>query len=127
MFIMMMTQNGIINEYHHMVSNGTSGFLLFGPYMELQAGYYEVIFTIALTEYYQEHIATLDVSSANDDISFANELRIYNHDFLEGSTQRFTIPFSLAEDTSHIEFRAFVTNDTILAIESVTLSRFNNY
>jgi hypothetical protein len=121
------TQNGkrISEPSGKIVSNGEQGFLLFGPYMTLVGGVYEVVFTLSLAEFTQGNVAVLDVGMYRMGTPVIAEFSIYADDFIE-SSQEFTISFDLSEFAFDVEFRIFTTEGTILTVESVVLSRLSN-
>ena len=115
------TQNGKLTE-RGMASDGTTGFVLYGPYITLPPGSFSATIKMCLKNQSYEQIAWADVY-ATPDLLFS--LPIFVNDFDEGSLA-LTLPFYLHETTSHIEFRVVTREGTVLTVESVFLRRYGN-
>lgn len=108
------TDNGL-------TSDGTEGFLMFGPYMFLDVGEYEAIFTLTLDSYTQNHAGFLDVVK----LLGAEELSRFsmNVDDFESDFQMFSLAFQLYEAATDLEFRVFSSLGTVLTVSDITLIR----
>lgn len=98
-------------------SNGNEGFFVYGPYIELPRGTYEVNFEL---EYISgdENLGYCDISSHAGEKIF-KKAEFKKSDFSEGMFT-VTIPFSLADKTNRIEFRVFTNNGTVVRLKNLT-------
>jgi hypothetical protein len=100
-------------KYHDTVASPTCGLehlagrqgVVYGPYITLPAGRYEVDFHLSTPELTPRTVATIDVAS-----NLGNEIHavrdIHGDDFNSaGVLQAFTLPFSLDHETKRVEFR----------------------
>jgi len=101
------------------ISSGDFGYLLFGPFIELDAGQWEIEFDITIVDYTQEPLGLIDVVSSSGLVQIA-EYFISPESF-SSSVQTFTLPFSLDEHAYDVEFRVLALEGTILSVDAVTL------
>jgi len=116
-----LTQNGSwVNS--GLRSDGSFGQLLFGPYIGLLSGSYEIAFTISVESHNSTRTATLNVNGLYLEDK-AEEIHLIASDFIGNGSHKFVIPFTLSRFTRDIEFRVRTYDGTILTVEGLTLTR----
>jgi len=96
--------------------------LLFGLYIGLLSGSYEIAFTISVDNHSSFRTATLGVNGLNYEDK-VEEMHLVASDFIGNGSHKFVIPFTLSRFTRNIEFRVRTYDGTILTVEGLTLTR----
>jgi len=109
-------------ETRTFVSDGSEGFLLFGPYMSLESGIYKVELHIRLLESRQYELGRVEVYSqySGEPQVFAQK-RLSPDLFNDEHEALIILPFSLSMNQDGVEYRVFVTEGTILQVETITI------
>jgi len=117
------SSNGTLQEAGW-VSGREGGALIFGPYLSLGPGQYEVVLTATLESYEHYQVAVFDVGIHVGDARhhFRSYASMYASCFARASTQRFSIPFMLETNACNIEFRVFTTRGAVVTVESVVIT-----
>jgi len=112
------------------ISNGTEGFLLFGPYVSLESGNYSAEFHIRIVGSMQYELGRLEVYSkySAETSRYSEESQVFAYENLtinlfNNEHEAVVLPFSLPIDKNDIEYRIFVTEGTILQVEKVIIRR----
>lgn len=100
-------------------SNGKKGFLLYGPYLNLERGYYETTLSLEYISGNGE-IGFYDIA-ANGGKTIIQHGNLDSHDFVNGEL-KLSIPFSLAEKTNNVEFRLYTNAGTDIKVKEITYS-----
>jgi len=114
------THNGAFTE-EGLMSDGREGFLLFGPYIELERGTYEVAITLTLHNSTYDRLAVID-SVAEFGIDTFFSYYVYSNDF-EYRTQTFTIPFTIEEKASNFEIRLQTKEGSYITLNQIELRK----
>jgi len=105
------------------ISNGDSGFLVFGPYSNLEtlSASYTAVFKLRLVEHSNEDLGYIDISMIDGAVIVArfNLAPEMFTDAIEGD--EFIVEFTLPEWANSIEYRVFVSEGTILQVISITI------
>jgi len=103
-------------------SDGTRGYIIFGPYVTMPAGLYEIDVELDIEwqgEVHKETLGHLDIHSRYSgqlfQRDFTNEDVMYN--------QIFTMPLALTVDLEAVEFRVFAEEGTRMAVRSVVVRK----
>ncbi len=101
-------------------STGEQGFLIYGPYISLRAGEYQ----INIKGEYESGTFTND--SYFDIVYGGGKKQVSKYvnlqQFTNGNTFNIDITFTLEDDVSNCEFRLYVNEGVICSIEDITLS-----
>lgn len=111
------TQNGIISNTS-IISNGKKGFLIYGPYIDIDKGEYEICFN--------GQIVKNGLQEGYIDITFNNGKNVLTRkQFSYDKAQSFSmnIEFKAIEVLKNVEFRLFVNENVFLRIDSITLRK----
>jgi len=93
------------------------GFLFYGPYVDLEPGTYIANVTLKLMSAIKEDIGFIDIVSNNGQNTI-NRIDVKKTNFINGE-KNFTIPFTLAEDSSNVEVRMYINGDVKITAESL--------
>ena len=115
-----LTQVGV-NENGSITSTGAQGYLLYGPYMELEPGTYRLRMRGELLEGSFNQFSYLDIAyqQGTQEILRHNDLSQY----LDGNQFAVDFSFTIEEVTPGCEFRLFVNEGVILRIDSSTIQK----
>ena len=94
-----------------------NGFLFYGPYVDLETGTYVVNVTLKLTSAIKEDIGFIDIVSDNGQNTI-NRIDVKKTDFSNGE-KNFTIPFTLAKNSSNVEVRMYINGEVEVTAESL--------
>ena len=98
-------------------SNGNEGYLLFGPYMELDKGKYEAIFDIDLLDTEMNgKLGYVDIMAENGQILAKKYL--YTTDIQENG--EIDLSFESKETLKNVEFRVYVQAGAMIRVNSIT-------
>lgn len=98
-------------------SNGNEGYLLFGPYMELDKGKYEAIFDIDLLDTEMNgKLGYVDIMAENGQILAKKYL--YTTDIQENG--EIALSFESKETLKNVEFRVYVQAGAMIRVNSIT-------
>jgi len=113
-------------EVRTFISNGNEGFLLFGPYVSLESGNYSAEFHIKLLESGQYELGRVEVYSQYSGESQVFTQKQLTPDLFDDEHEAIIIlPFSLSMNQDDIEYRVFVTERTILQLETLIIRRLD--
>ena len=112
------TQTGEVTD-RGLQSDGSSGFLLYGPLMQLPQGLYEAEIRLSLESFTLDDVGLIEVVTQMGEYDITS-LPIAAGSFLY-ATQTFSLPFLLHENTENIEFRVWTSDGTVLTVEDVVL------
>ena len=109
------------NESGSITSTGAQGFLLYGPYVELEPGTYRLQMQGELLEGNFNQNSYLDIvyQQGSQEILRYNDLSQY----LDGNQFTVDISFTIEEVTPGCEFRLFVNDGVRLRIDSSTIQK----
>jgi len=111
---------------HSFISDGSEGYLLFGPYVSLDSGNYTVDFYIRLLEYDQDELGWIEVHAQYDERSQTFAKKQLTPDLFSNEQESvITLPFSLPMPQDDIEYRIFVTEGTILQAGSLIIKEID--
>jgi uncharacterized membrane protein len=102
-----------------------SGTLIYGPYVCLPPGTFNVTFEIKMTENNDSYIGTLDVSE-NYGESIVSRRDIYGFELQSDEWVNFTLPFTSTKLRTTLEFRAFSSGVTDIYIDRVIVRRISS-
>ena len=112
------TQNGEQTSYG-LTSSGVAGFLIYGPYTELERGIHIFTIDMELQGATRDDIGNIDIATNfAADILFNSALKTL--DFINGKAQ-ITIPFETDVEIENFELRVFVNEGIILTITDVSV------
>jgi len=123
------TQNGTKSD-NTITSNGNPGYLMFGPYISLESGFYELSVEIDLLSTLdnmsnQAELGSIDIVTTYYEIAapvaFTSEDLQLNA--VNGTTSLIKLTFDLQDDADMVEFRLFTNEGVFLRINKVTLTR----
>lgn len=117
------TINGIsadATENSVLKSNGTAGFLMYGPYMTLEKGSYTVSVEMELHESTTDELGYIEIVSGQ---SIINKEILYKSSIGNSESFEVTLPINLQSETDNIEFRVFTQKDTVMSIKTVNFSK----
>ena len=97
---------------------GSTGYFMWGPYIYLLPGTYEVTFTIKLGEHNDSSMGECDVS-ANHGGTIISERDIYGNELQTNEWTNFTLSFTLTKLMTSVEFRASSDGATDISIDRV--------
>ncbi|UIJ71065.1 hypothetical protein [Aurantimonas sp. HBX-1] len=98
-----------------------AGFLMYGPYVDLPAGSYEVQVEFVCTNMGEGSF--FDVTANIGQISLNRSVFARNDDRCNGAENSVSMPFILEKDTTNIEFRAHFGGTGDMAVKSVRVDR----
>jgi len=98
--------------------NWSEGYLAYGPYLTFGEGEYSLDYEISLVDSTQEDLGHIDVSVGSSTFAYQ---KLMAKNFDKNDTIVISLPFSLSEETTHIEFRLFATANTQIEIHKVTV------
>ena len=116
-----LTQNGSWTN-SGLRSDGSFAQLLFGPYIGLLTGSYEIAFTISVDNHSSFRTATLGVNGLYPEDKI-EEIHLAATDFIGNGSHKFVVPFTLSRFTRNIEFRVRTYDGSVLTVEGLTLTR----
>jgi hypothetical protein len=98
-----------------------SGILIYGPYVCLPAGTYNVTYEIKVTDYEAGVVATFDVAS---DVArnFIVQKDLYSDQISTQGWFNTSLVFSINKFTTNIEFRIITTGSANIYVDRVILS-----
>jgi uncharacterized membrane protein len=101
---------------------GASGFCIYGPYVYLLQGAYEATFTVKVGDHSAGRLGTFDVSTdiGTRTLSFRDT---YGFELRTGEWTNITVPFSLPDLTTQMEFRFFSLGTAEISFDRVILRR----
>jgi len=101
---------------------GTSGFCIYGPYVYLLQGAYELTFTVKVGNHSAGRLGTFDVSTdiGTRTLSYRDT---YGFELSAGEWTNITVPFSLSDLTTGMEFRFFSLGTAEILFDRVILRR----
>lgn len=111
---------------NEIVSNGKSGFLFFGPYMELNSGNYtfEIEYMIDKDNTISNNIGYVDIVTNEGKVKI-NQVEIYKKDFDLNNILTLKIPISIQNEVKDLELRTYVNDKVVLTAKSIKVSREN--
>lgn len=105
---------------HHMqkrlVSNGNVGTLVFGPYIDVDAGVYNIVFVYNVLDKEQ-------ISNANVDIISNNNSKVIIKKELDLSKNEIRLDNIKFNNDKNVEFRMFVGDSTIISFDKIIISK----
>lgn len=104
---------------------GSAGYCLYGPYIYLLQGSYEVTFTIKSNDPGEGWLGTFGVT-ANDAAQVLSFRDLYGFELNSGNWTNIAIPFSLSNLTMGMEFRFYSAGDADLTFDNVTVRRITS-
>lgn len=105
------------NNSPNLVSNGQSGFLMYGPYMTLEKGEYRLSIDAQLIKSTQDELGFVDVVS-NGGESLHKKVLV-NKQLLD--RKNINIDFSLKDDVKDLEIRVYTNEKVILKVNSIKI------
>lgn len=104
-----------------------SGYLLFGPYIDLSGGEYEAAFSLKLfTKRRNEPVAKLEIVAESGAKRFAERV-IYGSEFAKDiQFEEFPVTFK-SKGAKGFEFRVIMQNNATVSIDKVTLTRIKKW
>ncbi len=111
------TQNGSIQADGSILSNGQAGYLLYGPYISLPPGNYELSAGTTLTGSATGPIGNMDVFCESGVLaSMPISAELFEH-----GKATLSLPFTVPENTQKLEFRLYTNGGAKLAVTGVEL------
>lgn len=104
--------------------NGSIGTFVYGPYIYLLQGSYEVTFTIKVGEHDKGYIGTLDVSD-NCGKLILSKRDVFGFELQPNEWTNYTLPFTSTKLRTSIEFRAFSRGTTDVYVDKIFLKRIS--
>jgi hypothetical protein len=103
-----------------LVSNGIAGYLTYGPYITLDKGSYSCNFELTFHNYSKEDIGYVEVASPDKIIT---SIPLHSSYFSPNNTYQISVPFSLTEKTSNLEFRVSTAEGSEIEVVSVSMEK----
>ncbi len=108
------SQNAVQHDAQKIVSNGSLGYLLYGPYLSLPAGAYTITVSLQTLDAPAGVVGSFDIATANGN---QNLLEITDRDTAVSTTVVF------AQDVTNLEIRVVSRDGVVMEIDQVTIQR----
>jgi len=105
------------------VSDGSAGSVVFGPYVTLHAGYYEVDIKVRLYENISDVFGHAEVLADFGAHSFYSVDLVAQENQNQPESSTLTLPFKLYESTPNMQIHVTSSEGSVFIIESVTFWR----
>jgi len=121
-----MSQNNSVYDGSGFISNGNTGFLLFGPYERLRSGNFTAEFHLRHLGSNQATLGWVEVYSQYSGQSQIFARKYLTHDlFAYQEDAKLVLHFSLPTSQHRLEYRIFVTEDTIIQANQIIVKSLN--
>lgn len=117
---MFSSQNNVGQDDTVVCSNGDQGFLLYGPYIPIEPGSYEITINGELFSGGLDNSSFFDVAAEKGEHIIFREFDL--NQFVTGSEFELKVDFTIEESLNDCEFRIFVNEGAELGISQVTLT-----
>ena len=118
---MFFTQNGSLED-GALVSDGSAGYLSYGPYISMEHGSYRVEVNVRLLLDEAEQLGTLDIFSNGEVIASAD---ISRQSFDKAGSAVLSLSFELAAPREQVEIRLFTNAGATIELSGATLEQIN--
>ena len=114
----MFSQTGEIVGENRWISTGEEGYIVYGPYMTLHKGTYQLSFKLNVNENNNADSLLVDVCSTG--LIYAEEVK------LDEKTKTIEVEFAVNEMTENVEFRVFGYEGTQIELSDITIQKLDN-
>ena len=105
--------------------NLSQGFVIYGPYICLPSGKYNVTYTIKIGPHDKGYLATIDVADEKGKYIIARR-DLYGLELKENEWTNVTITFSINRIRTDVEFRLFSTGMADICLDRIILRQLSN-
>lgn len=107
-------------------SNATPGHLVYGPYLMLPKGKYEIVFDLILESATQDAIGFVDISDSAPKSSYLQKINLEKNTFGQNKRASVRIEAKFPNGASAVETRVFTNEGTVLGVENITIHRISD-
>ncbi|MCX8170690.1 MAG: DUF2079 domain-containing protein, partial [Candidatus Bathyarchaeota archaeon] len=100
------------------------GIFIYGPYVFLPKGVYNVTWRVKFNQYGEEHLATFEVTERFGEVDVAKKY-IYGFDAKPGVWGNITITFGVNKTRTYAEFRVYSTGAADISVDYVSLKQIS--
>lgn len=114
----MRSEINISNFKNKLKSNGVSGYLMYGPYLDMYTGSYELKVSGKIKDNNEipDDLGFIEVSKGNDELGAH---QISQSDIVSNGTFEIEIPFVIDKSITEVEFRVYTYENVFLEIDNI--------